>query len=225
MGSALRGFRWPGARRIRVSHPSARVARWRSRALSTGWCSAFMFFFSSRRRHTRYWRDWSSDVCSSDLIPPDPLDLSWERHLDREARVAPLLDALAAFGADVVHAHLLDAGEVRRLGASGLPLVLTIHNVREAWPSGTDGLETADAALVVACAGAVEAELRALRRPVPLRTVWNGVDFAALARTPSIETLGGAWRERLGFAPDDLVLVAVANPRAHKRLPPPPRLL
>src|SRR5258707_7095073 len=25
------------------------------------------YFFSSRRRHTRYWRDWSSDVCSSDL--------------------------------------------------------------------------------------------------------------------------------------------------------------
>src|SRR5947209_14885126 len=30
-----------------------------------GFC--FFFFFSSRRRHTRYWRDWSSDVCSSDL--------------------------------------------------------------------------------------------------------------------------------------------------------------
>src|SRR5947209_20025407 len=28
----------------------------------------FNFFFSSRRRHTRYWRDWSSDVCSSDLL-------------------------------------------------------------------------------------------------------------------------------------------------------------
>src|SRR5438128_6448624 len=26
-----------------------------------------MFFFSSRRRHTRCYRDWSSDVCSSDL--------------------------------------------------------------------------------------------------------------------------------------------------------------
>src|SRR3712207_7730369 len=25
------------------------------------------WFFSSRRRHTSYWRDWSSDVCSSDL--------------------------------------------------------------------------------------------------------------------------------------------------------------
>src|SRR5581483_7022401 len=28
------------------------------------------FFFSTRRRHTRYWRDWSSDVCSSDLKRP-----------------------------------------------------------------------------------------------------------------------------------------------------------
>src|SRR6266702_5670002 len=27
----------------------------------------FVFFFSSRRRHTRWPRDWSSDVCSSDL--------------------------------------------------------------------------------------------------------------------------------------------------------------
>ena len=28
------------------------------------------FFFSSRRRHTRLVRDWSSDVCSSDLSSP-----------------------------------------------------------------------------------------------------------------------------------------------------------
>src|SRR5207249_9061142 len=39
------------------------------------------FFFSSRRRHTRSKRDWSSDVCSSDLLPgfrdfyPDELAL------------------------------------------------------------------------------------------------------------------------------------------------------
>src|SRR6266849_7763533 len=33
----------------------------------------FHFFFSSRRRHTRSTRDWSSDVCSSDLLmPPCP---------------------------------------------------------------------------------------------------------------------------------------------------------
>src|SRR5207249_7363894 len=32
----------------------------------------FFFFFSSRRRHTRSKRDWSSDVCSSDLSPEWP---------------------------------------------------------------------------------------------------------------------------------------------------------
>src|SRR5256885_9967096 len=31
-------------------------------------CDVIFFFFSSRRRHTRLQGDWSSDVCSSDLI-------------------------------------------------------------------------------------------------------------------------------------------------------------
>src|SRR5206468_6729639 len=35
---------------------------------SVSWCFLFFFFFSSRRRHTRSDRDWSSDVCSSDLV-------------------------------------------------------------------------------------------------------------------------------------------------------------
>src|SRR5690606_39494798 len=33
-----------------------------------------LFFFSSRRRHTRFSRDWSSDVCSSDLHGQDIVD-------------------------------------------------------------------------------------------------------------------------------------------------------
>ena len=32
-----------------------------------------LFFFSSRRRHTRLQGDWSSDVCSSDLHPVLPI--------------------------------------------------------------------------------------------------------------------------------------------------------
>src|SRR3712207_7783700 len=40
------------------SHPSERLPKTEQLPL---------VFFSSRRRHTRYWRDWSSDVCSSDL--------------------------------------------------------------------------------------------------------------------------------------------------------------
>src|SRR5207302_5313294 len=49
------------------------------------------FFFSSRRRHTRFSRDWSSDVCSSDLIMT----------LFQEHFSAPGTDATAGGGADV----------------------------------------------------------------------------------------------------------------------------
>src|SRR5947209_10231737 len=47
-----------GAGRIMVRY-------WRRRGSTA--MRTLKFFFSSRRRHTRYWRDWSSDVCSSDL--------------------------------------------------------------------------------------------------------------------------------------------------------------
>src|SRR5215510_15840446 len=36
--------------------------------LTCYWRLCLFFFFSSRRRHTRWPRDWSSDVCSSDLV-------------------------------------------------------------------------------------------------------------------------------------------------------------
>src|SRR2546430_7507889 len=35
------------------------------------------FFFSSRRRHTRFDCDWSSDVCSSDLFVFEALEVEW----------------------------------------------------------------------------------------------------------------------------------------------------
>src|SRR2546430_9689810 len=38
------------------------------------WFVSF-FFFSSRRRHTRFDCDWSSDVCSSDLTATTPFDI------------------------------------------------------------------------------------------------------------------------------------------------------
>src|SRR6266508_2766874 len=50
-----------------------------------------MFFFSSRRRHTRWPRDWSSDVCSSDLLTGGK---SSDRDTDVRAALEPL-NALA----------------------------------------------------------------------------------------------------------------------------------
>src|SRR6266700_6618984 len=41
----------------------------------------FFFFFSSRRRHTRFSRDWSSDVCSSDLPRPEVREVAHHRRL------------------------------------------------------------------------------------------------------------------------------------------------
>src|SRR5437867_10639502 len=51
------------------------------------------FFFSSRRRHTRSYGDWSSDVCSSDLGSGD--DLLIAGFTDFDANVMALMDILA----------------------------------------------------------------------------------------------------------------------------------
>src|SRR5438874_7613383 len=50
----------------------------------------FFFFFSSRRRHTRSLRDWSSDVCSSDLIQRGP-DFHRPDLLLFHSRIFPIL--------------------------------------------------------------------------------------------------------------------------------------
>src|SRR5476651_2633996 len=69
-----------GRRIIKKKNQEARVERYHDMATASerdrpqrrrlernGDLFRVFFFFSSRRRHTRYWRDWSSDVCSSDL--------------------------------------------------------------------------------------------------------------------------------------------------------------
>src|SRR5437867_13356228 len=45
----------------------------------------FFFFFSSRRRHTRSYGDWSSDVCSSDLLEEYLMDVVSAPSLPRRA--------------------------------------------------------------------------------------------------------------------------------------------
>src|SRR5690625_4714631 len=60
--------------------------------------SRLYFFFSSRRRHTRWPRDWSSDVCSSDLLPGERVRAVTEAGPPAKflrARVTEVLEASA----------------------------------------------------------------------------------------------------------------------------------
>src|SRR2546429_7594164 len=82
-----------------------------------------IFFFSSRRRHTRCSRDWSSDVCSSDL-PAGEVSLRC-LVVDDEPEVGAVLgDMLEAGGHRAV--VVTDGGEaIARFGAEPFDLVFT----------------------------------------------------------------------------------------------------
>ena len=79
------------------------------------------FFFSSRRRHTRFTSDWSSDVCSSDLLGVDretfSLTVAWQN----------LIHALPVFG---ILADLLGFRRIALLGGVvyGAGLWLASHS-------------------------------------------------------------------------------------------------
>src|SRR5690606_40740968 len=91
----------------------------------------YLFFFSSRRRHTRFSRDWSSDVCSSDLSQHLPTLLMQQGHL-REIFTNLLQNAREATGNhghivitthqnpdDAVIVTVEDRSEERRVGKEG----------------------------------------------------------------------------------------------------------
>src|SRR5260221_7599436 len=82
--------------------------------------ACLLFFFSSRRRHTRSLCDWSSDVCSSDLVRRDEVVLrdgivgEIRRELPERTHVA---DAIRRIGIAVV-GYILEVDE--RIVAKGL---------------------------------------------------------------------------------------------------------
>src|SRR5215467_14379784 len=102
----------------------------------------FFFFFSSRRRHTRLQGDWSSDVCSSDLVGHATphgaaavvrfiasvieecgggIGIDWHGHRDRDFAVVNSLAALEA-GASRLHGAAIGIGE--RVGNTPMDLLL-----------------------------------------------------------------------------------------------------
>src|SRR5204862_1217213 len=79
------------------------------------------FFFSSRRRHTRSLRDWSSDVCSSDLFLHHWYEVMPMMKKVRAPGMAFFLVALpvaafAGFGAERLCRRQVTRSEERRVG-------------------------------------------------------------------------------------------------------------
>src|SRR3712207_4234795 len=122
--------------------------------------SSFVFFFSSRRRHTRYWRDWSSDVCSSDLIGDGAMSAGMAYEAmnnagamhsrlivilnDNDMSIAPPTGAMSAYLARLVSGHTyLSIREVAKQLAKRLPKFLhdkakrTEEYARGFWTGGT----------------------------------------------------------------------------------------
>src|SRR3989442_7999577 len=60
--------------------------------------SEFFFFFSSRRRHTRCGRDWSSDVCSSDLQVSIGQEVSVKDKMKKNPQVVTALELVGGRG-------------------------------------------------------------------------------------------------------------------------------
>src|SRR5207245_7732765 len=89
------------------------------------WCcltsaqfAVVFFFFSSRRRHTRCYRDWSSDVCSSDLRWPATRWTRWEASAAPRLARAWLAGAARSVGS-VPRREALWRSEERRVGEGG----------------------------------------------------------------------------------------------------------
>lgn len=133
-----------------------------------------------------------------------------ESSLEAILRVAPSFDLL--------HLHLFKGDEMERFAATGVPCVTTIHNSRDGWPDGLEKTGGAGSGLLLACSLEVEQALLDAKVSVPVRTVWNGIDVHAFRRTGETDAERLRWRRRWGFGDDDLVLMAVANPRPQKRL-------
>lgn len=141
---------------------------------------------------------------------PEPAGLIDLAGLSREKRALEMQQVTSLTGTDVLHAHLIDAEDARLFSALGVPLLMTVHNTRAAWPEGLETLQHGDAAMLIACAQMVEREMRPCGFAIPIRTVWNGIRTEEVAKAVAQSTSKSE--------PRTLTLVCIANPRPQKRL-------
>src|SRR2546429_8528139 len=88
-------------------------------------------FFSSRRRHTRCSRDWSSDVCSSDLDYIDICLMHCLTEADWTDRFQPVMDVLSeAKQKGVIRAHGCSCHSIEALESAAKSPWVDVHLVR-----------------------------------------------------------------------------------------------
>src|SRR6266516_981493 len=81
-----------------------------------------LFFFSSRRRHTRSYGDWSSDVCSSDLVVADAEGTVWTlgvRDCSVQRRNQKVIEESASTALDAEQEKLLRGHAAELVRAAG----------------------------------------------------------------------------------------------------------
>src|SRR5438309_4742855 len=111
---------------------------------------ALLFFFSSRRRHTRWNCDWSSDVCSSDL-PEEIFMVEVDARDDREDRRQNVggVEAAAqanfdnpefnAFAREAFERHGGNAFEIRGVSAKPVPTEKLLDELQQASKNSSKG--------------------------------------------------------------------------------------
>src|SRR5205807_4503791 len=103
-----------------------------------------IFFLSSRRRHTRLQGDWSSDVCSSDLLGEQPLEAG--EYLERldgllDQSNQPGTDELVRLARALRGSALMANQQAIARAAAGLEsLARAVHDGRRSWDAQTKQL-------------------------------------------------------------------------------------
>src|SRR6266536_4921771 len=94
-----------------------------------------LFFFSSRRRHTRSTRDWSSDVCSSDLGTRFPSNsLAEAGPINEDANLLRAADLIGQLGdpnyirkANALYYEFEEAGLNRQRGYTSPAVLVSLY--------------------------------------------------------------------------------------------------
>src|SRR5215510_5401295 len=173
------------------------------------------FFFSSRRRHTRWPRDWSSDVCSSDLLrQAEELGVVQVNLTGGEPLLREDLEALVEEAERLqLYTNLITSGiplareRLERLKTLGLDNVqVSIQDVTAAASDRIAGLRSYDRKLEVA------RWVKDLGMPLTLNTVLHRENLARVAEVIALaESLGA---DRLELANTQYLGWALLNRRA-----------